>query len=183
MGFSTDGVAPGLLSNCCVYCSFMQRENFFAGRTGTESLSGVGVAAPPASAPVVARAVAAPGLVALGLVLLAGIGYLLLVFAGLRPPGRRRSNGRSRSAGHHPAAESSDRNSLLPKARSILAPRSHHETLHDRRYLDRILRAELEAQTLSEPGHDEQPAAQEPAVQECSGPDEGQRGLGEVGPD
>lgn len=77
--------------------------------------------------------------VALALVLLAGIGYALLMIGG-----RSRADVRPRRSAADPGSARSGRDSLLPAARSILTPRNHHQTLHDPKYLDRILRAELE---------------------------------------
>jgi|694.fasta_scaffold03836_21 hypothetical protein len=63
---------------------------------------------------------------------------LLLAAGGLLLYGFR--SRRSRMA-HRPQPGGGE--SILPARRSLLFPPSHHETLHDPAYLDRILRAEL----------------------------------------
>lgn len=70
-----------------------------------------------------------PAVIALAVVLLAAGGWLLYRY------GWRRSR-----LAHRSRARRGE--SILPAARSALFPPSHHETLHDPAYLDRILRAE-----------------------------------------
>jgi hypothetical protein len=95
--------------------------------------------------------------VALALLLLAGFGYALLVLGG-----RSRAKARFRRSPGDPGAPRSGRDSLLPAVRSILLPRNHHEALHDPKYLDLILRAELEQENGSEPPGAAEKGAPEP---------------------
>jgi hypothetical protein len=79
----------------------------------------------------------APDPVFLSLILLVGIGSLLFWLGGGRWSRRRKPPDRQRE---DPI--------LPPEPPPTLLPRSHHESLHDRPYLRRILQAELEGQSV-----------------------------------
>lgn len=96
------------------------------------------------------KPVAVAAMIALLVLLLAA------AFWALRHFGSRRSRLGRRSPGRLP-------DSFLPAARSALLPRSHHETLHDPRYLDRILRAELDDQGDHQSATDDRSDDQSPA--------------------
>jgi hypothetical protein len=134
---------------------------------GRESIPGRASAepSPPLRAEDRAGDVSPLAWVALALVLLAGLGYLLQVLGG-----RSWAQARSRQSPGDPGSARGGHDSLLPAARSNLLRRNHHMALHDRNYLDHILRAELEQEKLTEaPGAAEH---REP------GPGDAESGLG-----
>jgi hypothetical protein len=78
-----------------------------------------------------------PDPVFLSLILLVGIGSLFFWLGGGRWSRRRK-----------PADRQREDPILPPEPPPTLLPRSHHESLHDRPYLRRILQAELEGQAV-----------------------------------
>jgi hypothetical protein len=109
----------------------------FAAEVNVVAVTGMGSPhAVPAAAAVAQKGSPLPAMVPLVVVLLAAGGLLLYGLASRRSRLAHRSQPRGRE-------------SILPAARSLLFPPSHHEALHDPAYLERILQAELGDQHLA----------------------------------
>jgi hypothetical protein len=115
----------------------MRARQFFAAEVNVVAVTGMGSPhAVPAAAAVAQKGSPLPAMVPLVVVLLAAGGLLLYGLASRRSRLAHRSQPRGRE-------------SILPAARSLLFPPSHHEALHDPAYLERILQAELADQHLA----------------------------------
>jgi hypothetical protein len=124
------------------YSRFVKKYNGFDLGFSATASAAVKIRDPLPAAGASFKPVAVPALIALSVLLLAAAFWVVRSF------GSRRSRLGRRSPGRLP-------DSFLPAARSALLPRSHHETLHDPRYLDRILQAELDDQGDHQSGTDD----------------------------
>jgi hypothetical protein len=113
----------------------MRARQFFAAEVNVVAVTGMGSPYAVPAAAVAQKASPLPAMVPLVVLLLAA-GLLLYGFACRRSRLAHRSQPRGRE-------------SILPAARSLLFPPSHHEALHDPAYLERILQAELADQHLA----------------------------------
>lgn len=114
----------------------MRARQFFAAEVNVVAVTGMGSPYAVPAAAVAQKASPLPAMVPLVVVLLAAGGLLLYGLASRRSRLAHRSQPRGRE-------------SILPAARSLLFPPSHHEALHDPAYLERILQAELADQHLA----------------------------------
>jgi hypothetical protein len=114
----------------------MRARQFFAAEVNVVAVTGMGSPYAVPAAAVAQKASPLPAMVPLVVLLLAAGGLLLYGLASRRSRLAHRSQPRGRE-------------SILPAARSLLFPPSHHEALHDPAYLERILQAELGDQHLA----------------------------------
>ena len=114
----------------------MRARQFFAAEVNVVAVTGMGSPYAVPAAAVAQKASPLPAMVPLVVLLLAAGGLLLYGLASRRSRLAHRSQPRGRE-------------SILPAARSLLFPPSHHEALHDPAYLERILQAELADQHLA----------------------------------
>lgn len=138
-------------------------ESIFMAKIASKALSGSYSAEPAKSfAPAFSKS-SAPNPVFLSLFLLVGIVSLLFWLGGGRRLGRRTPAGQRWRSEDPAGVDRQGEDPLLPPEPPTLLPRSHHEILHDRRYLRRILKAELEGPEVDEARPADSPPQVEPS--------------------